>query len=443
MPEQLTPPHDRQAEVSLLGSLLIDNSYTDNVAEKITDDCFYDKRHRIVWQAIKELAIENTPQDLVTVTDRLIAKQQLDGIGGRAYLIELTDDVYSAANCERYAEIIREKYLLRLLMNMARTTYDKASRQDGTPAELVAAIELELLKTANLEQAAEILTFQDAGLLFLKRLDEVYEARNHPEIMKTWITTGLYDLDKLIFRLEPGTVTLLAGAPGDGKTSLSIGICDDLDQRGVPTGFVSLEMKDEELVGRFMCRKTGIDHDALRRGTLSDYQYEQVCRFNFTDSKIVEKYFTGGSPLAVRSTIRRMVRQYGIKLAVVDYVQKMNLNVGDVGNRNEELSKVSAIITDTAKECAIPIILPSQMNKQFVQRADKRPILTDIRDCGSLAADAHNVFFIWHPYRHGQGEQNVAEIVVAKQRSGPVGIAQVYWDAARASFRSSDRSRHE
>jgi len=348
----------------------------------------------------------------------------------------LTDDIYSAANCERYAEIIREKSLSRHLMKMCSKTFKRA-QEGNDPKEIIASLEGDIFKLLSSSRTSGPLSFTEAAVLYHRYLDELVQARDHPEKQVNWVTTGLADLDRIFFRWLPGSKTVIAGRPGDGKTALALKIMDHLDRMGVASVIFSLEMSPEEIMERFICLKTRIDADRLRRGQLSDEEYTRILEFDVTQSKIFIDCCNDRDvgPFEIRSKARRLILEHNIKLVVIDYVQLMRLPGFRPDQRTAEMSEISRLTKGMARELQVPVLELSQMNRNQDARADKEPELSDLRESGALEQDAHNVLFAWHPYRKDKKlPNNIASLLVKKQRGGPLGDAKVYWNGPMVTF---------
>ncbi|MGB5105551.1 MAG: DnaB-like helicase C-terminal domain-containing protein, partial [Candidatus Zixiibacteriota bacterium] len=270
-------------------------------------------------------------------------------------------------------------------------------------------------------------------------------AKDHPEIQKRWLRTGLTELDNLLFRLDPGLMTIVAARPGDGKTVLTLQLCDWLDRCGTATAFISLEMPEEQMLLRLATTKTEIPMWKIRTGDLSDQEllrvYDEAARYGSGECRLHLDHIKGKkTPFEVRRRLRYFKREFDIKLAVVDYVQLLTATGRKWGTRNEELTFISSFLMETASELGIHLIDVSQMSRPEKGKPDREPQLEDLRDCGGLEQDANNVIFIWHPYRATRDKiefpDNYAHIILRKQRQGPTGRVKLYWDCERVRFTS-------
>lgn len=430
--------------MSVLGALMIGSHYVDAVAAIITPEDFYEKRHMIIFAAMLSMSQRNIPIDIVTVSDELTTLGELQNIGGRSYLVECQEDLYSAANIERYAQIIAEKSSLRQLMHAAATVYKRA-QDNEEPKEVIEFADRAFFQIASNGRSNEIRSQIDISRSFIGVVDEAVRAKDQPELKKRWLRTGLTELDNMLFKLDPGLMTIVAARPGDGKTVLTLQICDWLDRCGTPTAFLSLEMPEEQLLLRLVTTKTEVAMWKIRTGDLSDAElsrvYDEAARYGSGECKLHLDHIKGKkTPFEVRRRLRYFKREFDIKLAVVDYVQLLSAPGRKWGTRNEELTFISSFLMETASELGIHLIDVSQMSRPEKGRPDREPQLEDLRDCGGLEQDANNVIFIWHPYRTMKDrieyQENYAHVILRKQRQGPTGTAKLFWDAARVRFNS-------
>ncbi len=440
-----TPPHDLQAEVSLLGALSVDNEYVDSVAGVVSPGDFYERRNQIIFEAILSLAEKNEVADIVTITNRLVEQGDLEKIGGRAYLIELQEDIYSAAHCERYAEIVRDKALLRKLMRASADIYRK-SQAGNDPKEVLDYADRQLFEATSRFQVSDIRSQSEIAKSLIATVDETLEARGKPEVRRRWLRTGITELDNMLFRLDPGLMTIIAARPGDGKTVLALQICDWLDRCGIATGFVSEEMPEEQLLLRLISNKTEIPLWQIRTGELNDNElarvYEAIAAFGSGHCKLHITHPRGNrTPFEVRRRLRRLKREFDIKLAVVDYVQQLNAPGRKWDKRTDELSFISNFLCETGDELGLHLIIVSQMSRPEKGKPDTEPQLESLRDCGSLEQDANNVLFIHHSYRYQRNKDEYPndhpELILRKQRQGETGTVKVFFDKKRVRFVST------
>lgn len=438
------PPNDTDAEKALLGSILTDNRALDAAAAIVSPSDFYDWKHRTIFEVMIKMWEQNEPIDIVTLTNKLIVSEQLNNVGGRAYLVELQEDVYSAANADRYAQIIQEKSSLRQLIAAAMDINSRAMTEED-PKELIESADRAFFQIACRGKASDIRTQGEVARSFMSSIDETVEARLKPEIQKRWLRTGLVELDSKLFRLDSALMTIIAARPGDGKTVLSLQICDWLDRCGIPTAFESCEMPEEQMLLRLVTNKSEIPMWKIRTGDLTDGElarvYQEAARYGSGECKLHIDHIKGKkTPFEIRRRLRFFKREFDIKLAVIDYVQLLSAPGHRWGTRNEELTFISSFLMETASELGIHLINVSQMSRPDKGRPEREPQLEDLRDCGGLEQDANNVLFIYHPYRHSKDRiefpENYAHLILRKQRQGPIGRVKVFWDAEHVRFNS-------
>ncbi len=429
------PPHDLQAEQSVLGAMMIDNHYIANVCTIVNRDDFYEKRNQMVFDAIIGLSEQNTPCDIVTVTDKLITMGNLEAIGGRAYLVELQEDVYSAANCERYAEIVREKAILRKLMALSTAIFAKAQHMEGEVRELLNYAESKVFEIS--------MHRTDKGFESIKNL--IPAAFNKMEMLEqlrgqvTGLATGFTFLDEMTAGLHEGEFVVVAGRPGMGKTAFALRIMEHVAvEQQKACAIFSLEMSAEQIVQRLLASRARVNSHRLRTGRLHESEWRNL---NLAAGPLAE------SPVFVddtatmniwdlRTKARLLKSQFDLGLIVVDYLQLMNAGER-VENRQQEISLISRSLKGLAKELKIPVIACSQLSRMVETRGgEKRPILADLRESGAIEQDADVVMFVYRPSAYklseeeraeikGTEEENLAEIIIAKQRNGPTGTIKL------------------
>lgn len=421
--------------MSLLGALLIDNSYIPNACTIITRDDFYDRRHQIVFDAIVALFEQNVPADLVTVTDKLVTLMQLENIGGRGYLVELTEDVYTAANCERYAEIVREKSILRKLMHLTSTIFTKAQRQEGEVRDLLDEAESKIfeISTHRTDKGFELI--KDLLPATFNKMEELEKLKGQV----SGLATGFSYLDEITAGMHPGEFIVIAGRPGMGKTAFALRIIENVAvELGKGCAIFSLEMSSEQIVQRLLSSRARVGSHRLRTGRLRDHEWTNL---NIAAGPLAESpiYIDDSATMTIwdlRTKARLLRSQYDIGLVVVDYLQLMNSGERSE-NRQQEISLISRSLKGLAKELDIPVIACSQLSRLVETRGgEKRPILADLRESGAIEQDADVVMFVYRSAAYklsteerealkGTEEENLAEIIIAKQRNGPTGTIKL------------------
>lgn len=418
------PPHSVEAEQSILGGLMLDNSGWDRIADLLHGGDFYRRDHQLIFEAIGALSEKSIPSDAVTVSEHLEKCSQLDDAGGLAYIASLARDTPSAANIKAYAEIVRERSMLRELIRVGGEIAGSAHANDGRGAtDLVDEAERKVFEIAERGQRA------GTGFIGLRkilpgvidRLDEL----SHSEGDITGVATGFQKFDALTAGLHGGELIIIAGRPSMGKTTLAMNIAENAAIAGkVPTAIFSMEMSAEQLAFRMIGSIGRVNQSNLRTGRFSD---EDWTRINsavaiMSQAPIFIDDTPALSPTEIRTRARRLKREHGLGLIVVDYLQLMEV-AGTRENRATEISEISRSLKALAKELNLPIVALSQLNRGVEQRTDKRPVMSDLRESGAIEQDADLIAFIYREevYDPDTPRKGVADIIIAKQRNGPIG----------------------
>lgn len=417
-------PHSVEAEQSVLGSLMIDNESWDRVAEVIGCDDFYRPNHRLIFNAMESLGKRNSPFDVLTLAEFLKSTKQLEDAGGEVYLFELAKNTPTVANISAYADIVREKSVLRQLIEVSREIADTAFNPAGKETkDILDHAESKIFKIA--EQRTRSQGPADINLLLSRateRIDQLY----HSEETITGISTGFTDLDELTSGFQRGDLIIVAGRPSMGKTSLAMNMVEDAaikSKKGVLV--FSMEMPGESLAMRLMSSLGRIDQHRIRNGKLQDDDWPRLTSAVSMLSE-VSLYIDDTpsmSPAELRARARRIARtNKNLGLIVIDYLQLMHIP-GFREGRVAEITEISRNLKALAKELSIPVIALSQLNRGLEQRTDKRPQMSDLRESGAIEQDADVILFIYRDevYREDSPEKGIAEIIIAKQRNGPIG----------------------
>ncbi|MCH8116543.1 MAG: replicative DNA helicase [Proteobacteria bacterium] len=418
------PPNSIEAEQSLIGGLMLDHVAWEKVADVISADDFYRKDHRLIFAAIANLAETNNPCDVVTVSEYLDNRGELEQSGGLEYIATLANETPGAANARAYAKILRERSVLRALINAGNEISGSAFATDGRMAsELVDAAERLVFEIAEKGSRGR------AGFKHLKnilpqavdRIDVLHQSEG--EI--TGISTGFTEFDKLTAGLQPGELIIIAGRPSMGKTSLAINIAENAAIGSkVPTAIFSMEMPSQQLAFRMISSLGRVDQAHLRTGRFPDEDWSRINTAVqlMSDAPIFIDDSAGLSPTEIRARSRRLHREHGLGLIVIDYLQLMQVP-GSRENRATEISEISRSLKALAKELELPIIALSQLNRSVEQRPDKRPIMSDLRESGAIEQDADLILFIYREevYNPDTPRKGIADISIAKQRNGPIG----------------------
>jgi len=436
------PPHSLEAEQALLGGLLLDNTAWDRVADLVGPDDFYRDEHKRIFRHISRLIEQGRPADVVTVHESLEKNGEAEAAGGLAYLAELANQTPSAANVRRYGEIIRERAILRKLVAIADEIAASALNPMGRDAKsLLDEAEAKIFEIA--EAGARSLTgFVHLGQvlkLVVDRVQELYDRADPSEV--TGVPTGYVDLDEKTSGLQPSDLIILAGRPAIGKTTLALNIAEHvaIHQR-LPVAVFSMEMPSTQLATRFLASLGRIDMQNLRRGRLSDDDWQRLTAAmgKLYEAPIFIDETPGLNPIDLRARARRLARQCGkLGLIVIDYLQLMT-GTRESDNRATELSEISRSVKSLAKELNVPIIALSQLNRSLEQRPNKRPVMSDLRESGAIEQDADIIMFIYRDevYNPDTPDKGVAEIIIAKHRNGPTGTIRLSFFGEHTRFES-------
>lgn len=421
-------PNNVEAEEATIGALLLDNGESIDFINFLRPQDFYVERHRWIFEAIAELRKKNTKADLITMYDKLERKKQLEEIGGIVYLTELINRTPSSMNLVYYAQIVHRTGVLREIIaaagEMARLAYDTNLELEEVRAEVQRIISPVLISTED--------TVKHVSKSVDAVMDNVEERRKNPGKI-LGISTGLRDLDKLILGFEKGDFIILAGRPGMGKTAFALSLALHAAKvEKMKPGILSLEMPDSQLAERLISAEAGIDSQRLRLGNLKENEWPQfldACRRVAGTDIYIDDTMT--TPSALRSRAVRMILEYGVNFLLVDYIQLVgadDLN-GRGDNRQQEVSYVSRTLKKIARDMNIPVLALSQLNRALEARKDKRPILSDLRDSGSLEQDCDIALFLYRAEVYDPDTEfpNIAEIGIGKQRRGPTGIVSTYF----------------
>ncbi len=423
------PPHSVEAEQSIIGGLMLDNQVWDKVSTKLCEADFYRTEHRILFRAIASLVKRDQPFDVVTLLDALKSYNELDDAGGEAYLFELANNTPSVANVSAYADIVREKSVQRQLISVATEIADSAYNPGGRQVpELLDMAETKVFAIG--EQ-----TGGDGGPENIKsilvRAVEKIDALYHNGDAITGLATGLSDLDEMTSGLQPSDLVIVAGRPSMGKTTLVMNMAEHAAiKSGKPVLAFSMEMPADSLAMRMMSSLGRIDQHKIRTGKLDDDDWPRVTSavHMLSEAPLFIDDTPALSPGEMRARARRLAKDHGnLGLIVVDYLQLMKVPGFSADNRTAEISEISRSLKSLAKELQVPVIALSQLNRSLEQRADKRPVMSDLRESGAIEQDADLICFIYRDevYNEDSPDKGTAEIIVAKQRNGPIGKVRV------------------
>jgi len=423
------PPNSVEAEQSVLGGLLLENEALDKIADVLNQSDFYRHDHRLIYTHIAKLIEQNRPADIVTVAESLENSAELSSVGGIAYLGALAQNTPTAANIRRYAEIVRERSIMRKLVEVGSGIAESAYSPQGRDAQqLLDEAEAKIFKIAASGNRGSQ-GFLDIQTLLPKvadRIDYLYQRENQGSV--TGIPTGFDDLDERTSGFQPGDLIIVAGRPSMGKTAFSLNIAENvaLDTKKAVAVF-SMEMGATQLATRMIGSVGRLDQHRMRNGNLEDEDWVRLTTAigKLNDAPIFIDEGAGLSSFDVRARARRLHRQTGgLGLIVVDYLQLMSGTSGRASeNRATEISEISRSLKSLAKELDVPVVALSQLNRSVEQRPDKRPVMSDLRESGAIEQDADLILFIYRDevYNPDSEDKGTAEIIIAKQRNGPIG----------------------
>ena len=425
------PPNSVEAESSVLGGLLLDNSAWDKIGDILSDGDFYRYEHRLIFSSVSTLINGNRAADVITVFEHLQSQGKADEVGGLAFLNSLAQYVPSSANIRRYAEIVRERSILRKLVSVSDEIATSAMNTKGRPVPNILDEAEQKIFNIGEEGSRMRQGFHSMGNLVVQLLDRVEEMSQNPNDI-TGVPTGFFDLDRMTSGMQAGDLIVLAARPSMGKTALAINIAENVAlNEGLPVAVFSMEMGASQLAIRIVGSIGRIDQTRLRTGKLLDEEWprltEAVERLRNVSLSIDET--PGLTPSELRASARRLARNCGkLGLVVVDYLQLMSGSSGvDGDNRATELGEISRGLKMLAKELQCPVIALSQLNRGVEQRTDKRPMMSDLRESGAIEQDADVIMFIYRDdyYNKDSKEPGVAEIIIGKQRNGPTGTVKL------------------
>jgi len=417
-------PQSIEAEQSVIGSMIIDKNAIIKATEKLKEEDFYRDGHKIIFKAIFHMLKNDMAVDLVTLLEYLKSTEQLEKAGGVTYITEVSSSVPTTANLEAYIKIVEEKSILRKLIKASTKIIEDSYNRQGEVENVLDNAEKKIFdiaekrNTSDFEPLNQVL---ERGFLEIERL-----FNNKGEI--TGISSGIKDLDAKTSGFQKGDMVLIAARPSMGKTTFALNIAEHAALReGKSVVIFSLEMSKEQLAYKLLCSEANVDLLKLRTGTLEDKDWENIARATgpLSKAKIYIDDTAGVSVMEMRSKCRKLKMEYGIDMILIDYLQLMSGSSSE--NRQQEVSEISRSIKALAKEMECPVIALSQLSRAPEQRADHRPMLSDLRESGSIEQDADVVMFLYRDeyYNKETDEKNIAECILAKQRNGPVGTVKM------------------
>lgn len=423
------PPHSMEAEQSVLGGLMLDNNAWDTVSEVVLDDNFYRQEHRKIYRTMRKLVNDGNPIDVVTLSEELDRTGDLEGAGGLDYLIELAKNTPSASNIRAYSEIVRDRSLLRQMISAANEIADDAFNPDGkTSEEILNSAEQKIFQIA--EDRPNQGGPEGVNELLKKAVDRIDTLFNSDGDM-TGVTTGFDDLDAKTAGLQPSDLIIVAARPSMGKTTFAMNLVENaLMSNNKPVLVFSLEMPAEQLMTRMLSSLGRIDQTRVRTGSLEEEDWPKLTTAvnMMRDKPLFIDDQAGISPNELRTRARRIVREHGpLSLIMIDYLQLMQMKTPGIESRTQEISEISRSLKAIAKELECPVVALSQLNRTLEQRPNKRPVNSDLRESGAIEQDADVIMFIYRDevYNEDSEHKGVAEIIIGKQRNGPIGTSRL------------------
>ena len=435
--EGRVPPHKTDAEIAVIGGLMLEQNAYDEVADLLAEDDFYLPAHRSIYRAIQELNRKGQPTDLITVSNILMKNGDLESIGGPKYLAEILDQTPSAANIGSYAQIIHEQSLLRRLIGVSGTFIERSYKQDFEELNVfLDQVESEVFSLAERKNVKGLVTADELVKSSISKLEQL--SGNSDSI--TGVSAGFTELDNMTAGFQPGEMTIIAARPSMGKTAFSLNIALHAAlKENKRVAYFSVEMAKEAVMTRMLAVEGRIQLGDLRVGSIDDKGWLKLIN---TAAKLSESHLfiddtSGISPLEIRAKCRRMKAKYGLDMIMVDYLQLMTLKQ-KVDNREREVSEISRLLKAVAKELEVPVIALAQLNRGVEGRSDRRPMLSDLRESGSIEQDADIIMMLYRQDYYDRDDpeiKGIAEVIIGKQRNGPTGTVKLRWQPEFGIFR--------
>lgn len=430
------PPHHNGAERSVLGACLIDEEVAPSIISIIKPEYFYKSAHKIIFQAITDLAQKQEGVDILSVSNYLESQGKASEVGGAVYLAELQAQTMTAANAITHAGIIKEKFLLRKLISASHETIRNIFDSSKTTQEILDSAEQKIFEVADTEIQSEASSIDD----ILKRLINNLDSNDWKP--QDGIKTGFRKLDKLTLGFHPGELIIIAARPSMGKTSLALNIVKNMAMRDkrTPVAFFSMEMKSDNIAKNLLCMHGQIDAQRFRSGMLSNEERQNVIASlgELSEAPIYIDDTPGMTPFQLRLSARRFQSRYGIQAIFVDYLQLMRLD-GKIESRQIEISKISGFLKSLAMELKIPVIALSQLSRKLEERVDKRPMMSDLRESGSIEQDADTILMLYRACKYDESKSRwEAEVNVVKQRNGPTGTCPLVFIEEHMRFENQE-----
>lgn len=421
-------PHSIEGEQSVIGSMLMDREAIITASEMITADDFYQHQYGIMFEAMIELFNEGKPVDLVTLQDRLKEKDVPPEVSSLEFVRDIMTTVPTSANIKTYAGIVREKAVLRRLIKVNEEIANNCYLGREPLETILADTEKKIFNLLQSRDAGEFVPIRQVALNVLENIEKAYRTRE----TVTGVPTGFHDLDYKTSGFQPSDLILLAARPSMGKTAFVLNVVDYVAVRkGIPCMVFSLEMSKEQLVNRMLSMESNVDTQKLRTGTLTDSDWDAVVEGVgvIGSSKLLIDDTPGISITELRSKCRKVKLEHGLGMVIIDYLQLMTGSGKTSDNRQQEISEISRSLKALARELKAPVVALSQLSRACETRADHRPMLSDLRESGAIEQDADVVMFLYRDdyYNKDSDMKDIAEVIIAKQRNGPIGTVNLLW----------------
>ncbi len=434
------PPQNIEAEQSILGSVMLDREAWDSVSDLLSADDFYKPAHQKIFSAIFKLQQTNQPIDIITVSNSLQASGELDSVGGTSYLVDILNRTVSSVHAVTHAKIIREKAKLRKIIHASTTLIEKAFNEDFADVDsFVDEAEAQFYKIGETKKAEGLINSMEIVKSSLVKIEELYKRKSDI----TGLATGFSYLDRMTSGLQPGELIIIAARPSMGKTAFSLNIAQQIALRQKKTlAYFSLEMGRDQLMMRILASESRINMKDIRSGRVPDNAWPKLINSaqHLSESKLYIDETSGISPFEIRARARRLKAQHGLDCIMIDYLQLMDLKQ-KVESRERAVSEISKTLKSLAKELEIPIVALAQLNRGVEGRSDRRPMLSDLRESGSIEQDADVIMMLYRDDYYDKDDpekQGHAEVIVGKHRNGPTGTVKLRWEAEFGRFKDAD-----
>ncbi len=436
------PPQNTEAEISVLGAVLLDKDAIIKIADIVSVDDFYKDAHGKIYQAMLSLYEHREPIDVITLTNKLEDMNELERIGGGSYIASLASSVPSAANITHYAKIVADKSILRRLIHASGNITELAFKEEKEIPDILDRAEQAVFAVSQKHTKGSFIAISDILTDSFERLDDLHKNKDKLR----GVPTGFRDLDNLLAGLQPSDLIVLAARPSMGKSSLAINMAQHVAiHEGIPVAIFSLEMSKEQLVDRLLAAEANIDSWKLRNANLSDNDFQKIgeAMAKLSEAPLYFDDSVGINVMEMRTKARRLQSEHGLGLIIIDYLQLMQGNGSN--NRVEEVSDISRSLKGLARELNVPVLALSQLSRAVENRPSRIPQLADLRESGSIEQDADVVMFIYRDdyYEKDSERKNIADILIRKHRNGPVGQVELFFKPEQMLFTNLDKKREK